>query len=59
MLRGADATQALYEWDHAKQLLHVRVAEAEGRDVGDLYDERFLLERPLLGPCGRRRAPCC
>ena len=45
---GLDASQALYEWDHAKQLLHVRVAEAEGRDVGDLYDERFLLERPLL-----------
>jgi MoxR-like ATPase len=45
---GLDARQALYEWDHAKQLLHVRVSEAEGRDVGDLYDERFLLERPLL-----------
>ena len=26
----------------------MRVAEAEGREVGDLYDERFLLERPLL-----------
>jgi MoxR-like ATPase len=45
---GLDAGQALYEWDHPKQLLHVRVAEAEGRDVGDLYDGRFLLERPLL-----------
>ena len=45
---GLDATQALYEWDHPKQLLHVRVAEAEGRDVGELYDERFLMERPLL-----------
>jgi MoxR-like ATPase len=45
---GLDAGQALYEWDHPKQLLHVRVAEAEGREVGDLYDERFLLERPLL-----------
>ena len=45
---GLDASQALYEWDHPKQLLHVRVAEAEGRDVGDLYDPRFLLERPLL-----------
>jgi len=45
---GLDASQALYEWDHPKQLLHVRVAEAQGRDVGDLYDERFLLERPLL-----------
>jgi len=45
---GLDASQALYEWDHPKQLLHVRVAEAEGRDVGELYDERFLMERPLL-----------
>jgi MoxR-like ATPase len=45
---GLDASQAIYEWDHPKQLLHVRVAEAEGRDVGDLYDGRFLLERPLL-----------
>jgi MoxR-like ATPase len=45
---GLDAGQALYDWDYPKQLLHVRVAEAEGRDVGDLYDERFLLERPLL-----------
>jgi MoxR-like ATPase len=45
---GLDAGQALYEWDHPKQLLHVRVAEAEGRDVGGLYAERFLLERPLL-----------
>jgi MoxR-like ATPase len=45
---GLDAAQSLYEWDYPKQLLAVRVAEAEGRDVGDLYDERFLLERPLL-----------
>jgi MoxR-like ATPase len=45
---GLDVSQALYEWDHPKQLLHVRVAEAQGRDVGELYDERFLLERPLL-----------
>jgi MoxR-like ATPase len=45
---GLDAGQALYEWDYPKQLLHVRAAEAEGRAVGDLYDERFLLERPLL-----------
>ena len=45
---GLDAAQALYEWDYPKQLLAVRVAEAEGREVGDLYDERFLLERPLL-----------
>jgi MoxR-like ATPase len=40
---GLDASQALYEWDHPKQLLYSR-SEAPG----DLYDERFLLERPLL-----------
>jgi len=45
---GLDAAQALYEWDYPKQLLAVRVAEAEGKPVGDLYDERYLLERPLL-----------
>jgi len=45
---GLDAGQALYEWDYARQLLQVRVAESRGADVGDLYDERFLLERPLL-----------
>jgi MoxR-like ATPase len=45
---GLDAAQALYEWDYPRQLLHVRAAEAEGRAVGGLYDERFLLERPLL-----------
>jgi MoxR-like ATPase len=53
---GIDATQALFEWDHARQLLHLRAAEAAGRagDVGvdalegELYDERFLVRRPLL-----------
>src|SRR4051794_13972922 len=49
---GIDAAQALYEWDHARQLLHVRAAEATGH-AGDelereLYDERFLVRRPLL-----------
>jgi MoxR-like ATPase len=45
---GLDAAQALYEWDYPRQLLHVRACEAEGRPVGDLYGEQFLLERPLL-----------
>jgi MoxR-like ATPase len=52
---GLDAAQALYEWDHPKQLLAIRAAEAEGRAVGDLYDERFLMERPLLRAL---RVPC-
>src|SRR3954470_15214864 len=45
---GLDAAQALYEWDHPKQLLAIRACEAEGRAVGDLYDPQFLMERPLL-----------
>jgi MoxR-like ATPase len=45
---GLDAGQALYEWDHPKQLLQVRVAESRGLEIGDLYREEFLLQRPLL-----------
>jgi MoxR-like ATPase len=49
---GIDVAQALYEWDHARQLLHLRAAEAAGRRADDLedelYDPRFLVRRPLL-----------
>ncbi len=45
---GLDAAQALYEWNYPKQLLSLRAAEAQGAEIGDVYDERFLLERPLL-----------
>jgi MoxR-like ATPase len=40
---GVDVHHALYDWDHARQLLALRAEE----DV-DLWSERFLLERPLL-----------
>jgi MoxR-like ATPase len=52
---GLDAAQALYEWDHPKQLLAIRACEAEGRAVGELYDEQYLMERPLLRAL---RTPC-
>jgi MoxR-like ATPase len=49
---GLDRSQALYAWDHARQLLHLRAMEASGErpadHVDELYDTRFLLERPLL-----------
>jgi MoxR-like ATPase len=50
---GLDASQALYDWDFPRQLLHLRAAEAAGitdADVieRDLYDRRFLVARPLL-----------
>ncbi|WP_435798558.1 AAA family ATPase [Streptomyces prasinus] len=50
---GIDASQALYDWDFPRQLLHLRAAEATGitdagRLEGELYDRRFLIARPLL-----------
>ena len=47
---GIDRSQALYAWDHPRQLLHLRAVEAAGQrpDEGELYSERFLLARPLL-----------
>ncbi|SFC22245.1 AAA family ATPase [Klenkia taihuensis] len=51
---GLEASQALYDWDFGRQLLHLRAAEAagEGADTATLeaglYDRRFLLARPLL-----------
>ena len=53
---GIDATQALYDWDFPRQILHLRALEAlSGSGGGDveeaeknLYDARFLLARPVL-----------
>ncbi|PBC59604.1 ATPase [Streptomyces sp. Tue6028] len=50
---GIDASQALYDWDFPRQLLHLRAAETAGvtdadRLEAELYDRRFLLARPLL-----------
>jgi MoxR-like ATPase len=44
---GIDVHHALYDWDHARQLLALRAAEG-GLDEGELFSERFLLRRPLL-----------
>jgi MoxR-like ATPase len=60
---GIDAASAIYEWDHARQLLHVRAAEAAGEVTGasalehDLFDERFLIRRPLLEAISPREGP--
>ncbi|MER6507963.1 MoxR family ATPase [Nonomuraea sp. NPDC001636] len=50
---GLEASQALYDWDFARQLLHLKAAEAAGitdaaRLEGEIYDRRFLIARPLL-----------
>jgi MoxR-like ATPase len=57
---GIDASQALYEWDYPRQLLHLRAvtdtaADRDAADgaVDDLFGPRFLLERPLLAALRR------
>jgi len=53
---GIDASQAVYDWDYSRQLLHLRAAEASGEAANrgadalenELYQERFLLRRAVL-----------
>ncbi|MDQ1502918.1 MAG: hypothetical protein QOD57_645 [Actinomycetota bacterium] len=47
---GIDAAEALYEWNYPRQLLAIRMAEAQGSDLveDELFDRRYLVERPLL-----------
>lgn len=49
---GIDTSQALYEWDYARQMLHIRALSAhevsDEESIDALFGEAFLLERPLL-----------
>ena len=50
---GLDINQAVYEWNHTRQVLEIRLMEASGdidRDAAnaDLFSEKFLVKRPLL-----------
>src|SRR5881392_2785665 len=49
---GIDTSQALYEWDYARQMLHIRALYerqiAGGEAVDQVFGPKFLLERPLL-----------
>ena len=47
---GIDVHHALYDWDYPRQLLHLRAG-----GEGALYDERFLIRRPLLEALARPR----
>ena len=67
---GIDASQALYDWNFPRQVLHLRSAEAAGRVEAvdadrtaaaeeleaELYDRRFLVARPLLQALEAERA---
>jgi MoxR-like ATPase len=47
---GIEAAEALYEWNYPRQLLAIRLAEAEGTHLreADLFGRDYLVERPLL-----------
>jgi MoxR-like ATPase len=50
---GLDISQAVYEWNYARQLLEIRLMEAAGvvdrhMAVRELFGEEFLIKRPLL-----------
>jgi MoxR-like ATPase len=50
---GLDVASAVYEWNSAAQMIAIRLAEATGeadreRLTHDVFDERFLIKRPLL-----------
>ncbi|MBE7187222.1 MoxR family ATPase [Jatrophihabitans endophyticus] len=49
---GIDASQALYDWDFPRQILHLRAAGDSATDRAaleqSLYDRRFLVSRPIL-----------
>src|SRR5215471_18292885 len=50
---GLDVASAVYEWNYARQMIEIRLAEAAGdssRETlgADIFSERFLIKRPLL-----------
>ena len=47
---GIDIAEAVYEWNYPRQLLAIRVAEAEGNQIAaaDLFHRDYLIDRPLL-----------
>ncbi|MEQ9491241.1 MAG: MoxR family ATPase [Alphaproteobacteria bacterium] len=50
---GLDIASAVYEWNYARQMLEIRLAESTGSGdrqklEADLFSERFLIKRPIL-----------
>ena len=47
---GLDISQAVYEWNYTRQMLHIRMLESRGERAkeDELFSKTFMLERPLL-----------
>ncbi len=55
---GLDIASAVYEWNYTRQMIEIRLAEAEGVNSReglsqDIFSERFLIRRPLSAGAGR------
>ena len=60
---GLDVASAVYEWNYARQMIEIRLAEAGGdvdrdRLAHDIFAPRFLLKRPLLRGAVAGRTAC-
>jgi MoxR-like ATPase len=58
---GLDVSQAVYEWNYARQIMHIRALEAQHAPFNEdeLFSERFLLRRPLLRAIEESKAKPC
>jgi MoxR-like ATPase len=58
---GLDALTALYEWNYPRQMLRIRMSEADGASIDEreaqIFGEAFLLKRPLLEAIMQDRSP--
>ena len=58
---GLDALTALYEWNYPRQMLRIRMSEADGTSLEEreaqIFGESFLLKRPLLEAITQERPP--
>jgi len=55
---GLDTENALYEWNYSKQMLYIRMSENKSYENYNIFDEQFLLKRPLLNALmAKEKAP--
>lgn len=56
---GLDISQAVYEWNYTRQIMHIRLLEAQGErpSEAELFGPEFLLERPLLQAIRQQSVP--
>ena len=58
---GIDEARALYEWNHAKQILAIQATGTRSWDEAksDIFSDEFLLPRPLLRAISETSRRCC